>query len=236
MSNTRFDDKLRAHYDGRSMEPERLSLLATLAEQTAQSGLSQSRTLPSTGGRLSRTAVVLLVFVAGALAVQWRTSRQNETELAGRVETLLDREKELDSALQGTETRCRELEKTLAMISKSADAPAADSPRYVAVCVSSNKCTHCEDTRRLFHKLIEQHGADNVMFVSLDVSSPAERKQSERLACEMGLNWATGECGKCCAIRLFDRHEKQLVATQFALNSSDEFERKFNETIRKSGG
>lgn len=247
MSETRFDEKLRSHYAGRAMTEERLSLLAALAPSSPASSAPASaaseparalrRGVFAGGGGLSRAAAVFLFFVAGAVAMQWLTERRVAAELSDRLAEMEKQSVTLAGELGDARTQCARLEEKLSGDNTyAARDPDADSPRYVAVRIASSGCPGCGKTRELFDKLQQQHVTDEVMFVSFDVSSSGGRKQAEHLACNLGLKWAAGDCGKCCAIRLFDRRQKQLVATQFALSSTDEFERMLDEALKKPGG
>lgn len=238
MSESSFNDKLRAHYSGQCLSEERLALLTALATappapvtaspSMATPNMTKPRRLFATVG-FSRAAALLLLIVSGGLAVQWGVAHRD-------VSTLRDRVAELEQRGQVLESELSETRLALQIGKHGGVAPDHENARYVAVRIASATCPHCARTAPLFEKLVERHAKDDVLFVSMDVTTPAERCQSEKRACELDLDWAEHDCQHCCMIRVFDRKTRQLVATQVATAAPDEFEHRFDELLKKPGG
>lgn len=94
---------------------------------------------------------------------------------------------------------------------------ALPGPRFVAVRTFATQCPMCRGTQAVFDALRSEFADRPVAFVALDASTEKTCAADERLAQCLGVDWATGICRECCAIRLLDRKEQKVLAMQGAI-------------------
>lgn len=107
-------------------------------------------------------------------------------------------------------------------------------PRFVALRLASAECPFCEKTRALFSELERENAAHGVFFATIDPASPEGKAQLARFFSDLKIDWAAPACKQCCAVRLLDRKERRVAASQVALLPQDEFRAQFAKVISES--
>lgn len=207
MSETAFARAMREHHDRQSMPEPLVGALERLTSAYVESAPRPARD----AYRLSRAlgwaaALILAVFSAQA----WWRLEHAELRLAG-----------LQQDLGAAQQRLAALE----------TGPAPDWPRFVAVRLAASDCPYCEKTRAVFDELAREYALQDVLFVTLDPATSAGQGRVAQVLRDLRLDWARTDCQQCCAVRLLDRRQRTVAATQLALAPSDAFRSEFSRLL-----
>ena len=89
----------------------------------------------------------------------------------------------------------------------------ADLPKIVAVKFHADWCRRCPTIAPIFAELTEKYAGEPALFVTLDVTSEATRKQARLLASSLGIRWIMDKPNETGAIKLIDRARGEVLAT-----------------------
>lgn len=217
MSSSEYSRMLRDYHE-RLVLPERseaaLERMADLLAPRAE--ISDSKRIVPVAQRLHFTACVgwAAAIVLGAFSV-WTYRSLGESQQS-IVE--LRRQVAIDKA-------------QFAAVKKQAENP---WPRFVALRLASADCPYCEKTHALFDELERDHAARGVYFATVDPASPEGKAELAKLFRNLKIDWASSACQQCCAVRLLDRKEQRVAASQVALLPQDEFRAQFAKLVSES--
>lgn len=115
--------------------------------------------------------------------------------------------------------------KVPATVDWAAVEPAAVMPEYVAVKFHADWCARCPTIGPVFNELTEKYGTHSILFVTLDVTDEARRRQAEYLTRDLGLEWLWDEPVQTGLIKLVSRSRRQVLTTLSDVDKKPEMER-----------
>lgn len=221
MSKDELNEHLSRFYRDRSLSPERVDRL--LGEDRASSeraalnrravrGRSWLSPRQPIGLRWLLVACVVTALVSVAF-YSWTT----ESESVGTAEKSVRRP---DGEPPPGET-------------PRAPADVAATARLVAVRVHADQCPRCPKIAPIYTELADAHADDPVLFVTLDVSSPARRREAVKTAAALDIEYAFASRFETGTIHLIDRHERTVLAVVRGRDDVAALEKALADTLRE---
>lgn len=108
-------------------------------------------------------------------------------------------------------------------------------PRLIAVRTHHDMCPYCKQLAPVFAEIATAPAPDGVLFVTLDLSSPATQQQAALLAGALGIEsiW-TGDLQRIGSVTFIDASSKQIIATTRA-HELDELNRALRDALDSLG-
>lgn len=85
------------------------------------------------------------------------------------------------------------------------------TPRLAAVQTVMANCPQCPNIRCVFSELAAKHADQPILFLTADLTNEQTRRQWERLAEAVGLEWVASQCCQTGSIQLADLNEKKIL-------------------------
>ncbi len=86
------------------------------------------------------------------------------------------------------------------------------SVQLVAIKLHADWCNRCPLIAPIFDRIEREYGTKPVLFITLDLTDDARRRQSEQLADALGVRWLLDREHRTGIIALVDRTAKQILA------------------------
>ena len=109
-----------------------------------------------------------------------------------------------------------------------------EQPNLVAVYVYADWCPRCPIVGPIYGQIAEDYGADDVLFVKLDVTDQRTRHQMGLLADVLDIKWLPKNQRQSGMITLIDREQQIVLATLTGPDQLRDLEDKLDEALRGS--
>lgn len=216
MSKDHLNEHLSRFYRDRSLSPERVDRLLGEDRASSERATLNSRAVRGRSWLSSRQPIglrwLLVAFVVTALVSVAFYSWTTEPESVGTAEKSVRR--------PDRET-------------PRAPADVAATARLVAVRVHADQCPRCPKIAPIYTELADAHADDPVLFVTLDVSSPARRREAVKTAAALDIEYAFASRFETGTIHLIDRHERTVLAVVRGRDDVAALEKALADTLRE---